>query len=54
MCSHYEQEAPKIFYNLNLEWFWRLKFDTKRRLKRLIETFTLYLICKMTGKNKIF
>lgn len=54
MCSNYEQEAPKIFYNLNLEWFWRLKFDTKRRLKRLIETFTLYLICKMTGKNKIF
>ncbi len=54
MCSNYEQEAPKIFYDLNLEWLWRLKFDTKRRFKRLIETFILYLISKLTGKNKIF
>ena len=54
ISSQYEQEAPKIFYNLNLEWLWRLKFDTRRRLKRLIETMILYIHLKLTGKNKIF
>ena len=54
MCSNYEAGAPKIFYNLNLEWLWRLKFDTKRRFKRLIESLTLYSISKVTGRNKVF
>ncbi len=42
MLSGEEDPVPKIFEE-NLEFLWRLKFDTKRRLKRLL-TNSLYLI----------
>lgn len=30
-----EKEVPKLFDYLGLEWLWRLRYETKRRLKRL-------------------
>ncbi len=42
MLSGEEDPVPKIFEE-NLEFLWRLKFDTRRRLKRLL-TNSLYLI----------
>lgn len=32
-----EDVTPKILYKYGLEWFWRLKTDSKRRLKRLFK-----------------
>lgn len=54
ILSEHEKMVPEILYELNLEWLWRLKFDTYRRFKRLIESVILYLIIKITGKNSIF
>ena len=31
-----EKEVPKIFDFFGLEWLWRLRYETKRRLKRLL------------------
>ena len=36
MLSGKEKISPDFFYNNNLEFLWRLRFDTLRRLKRLI------------------
>ncbi len=47
-----EPPVPSVIYFLNLEFLWRLRFDTKRRLKRLIETFWNYIIAETNGKFK--
>ena len=31
-----EKEVPKVFDFFGLEWLWRLRYETKRRLKRLL------------------
>ena len=54
ILSGFEKEVPTIFYMLNLEWLWRLRFDTIRRFKRLIESGLLYSKLKFTGKIDIF
>ena len=54
ILSGYEEKAPKFFYDLNLEWLWRLKFDSYRRFKRLLESVILYLNIIIRGKNNIF
>lgn len=54
ILSGYEKKAPSILYNLNLEWFWRLKFDSKRRFFRLFESLILYLKLRFAGQNNIF
>ena len=36
MLSGQEKISPDFFYKNNLEFLWRLRFDTLRRLKRLI------------------
>ena len=54
ILSGYEKETPQILYHLNLEWIWRLRFDTKRRLFRLLESGFLFLKLKLSGKNNIF
>ena len=43
MLGGYEPDPPKFVEN-NLEFLWRLRFDTKRRLKRLIISMIYYLI----------
>ena len=53
MLSGYEKRAPNFFYKLNLEWLWRLRFDTKRRMLRLIESLKLVIELYLMGKNKI-
>lgn len=45
-----EPPVPSSIYFLNLEFLWRLRFDTKRRLKRLLETFWFYIIAEFRGK----
>ena len=54
ILSGYEAEAPELFNNLNLEWLWRLRFDTKRRLIRLIQSIILLCKIKILNKNDIF
>ena len=41
MACGEEKPVPKIFYNMSLEWLWRLREKTFIRLKRLIFTFIL-------------
>ena len=47
-----EPPVPKSINFLNLEFLWRLRFDTKRRFKRLLETFWYYIIADLKGKFK--
>lgn len=54
MLSGHEKKAPSFLYRSNLEWLWRLKFDTKRRIFRLIESFRLIVKMYFFGENKIF
>ncbi len=54
ILSGYERETPEFINNLNLEWLWRLRFDTKRRLKRLFESIILLCKIKILNKNDIF
>jgi len=41
MLSGVERQVPDIFFSI--EFIWRLRYETKRRLKRLIITFLQYL-----------
>jgi len=41
MISGVERQVPEIFYNF--EFLWRLRYETRRRLKRLMITFLQYL-----------
>ena len=54
ILSGYEQKTPEIFYKLNLEWVWRLRFDSKRRILRLIVCAFLFLKLKLLRKNILF
>ena len=54
ILSGHEMKTPTFFYKLNLEWLWRLKFDTKRRLIRLLESVFLYLKLRVSGNNSIY
>lgn len=44
IASGYEKIAPIFLRKLNLEFIWRLKYETSRRLSRLIKTFITYLL----------
>ena len=44
-----EKEVPKILENL--EFIWRLRYETTRRFYRLIYTFVFYLIGKYINKS---
>ena len=54
IASGVEEESPKILSLLYLEWLWRLKFDTKRRVYRLIESAFLLLKLLYLRKINIF
>ena len=43
MLTGEEKVVPKYLYLLGLEFLWRLRIDTKRRLKRLIQTANYFL-----------
>ena len=44
MLSGMERLAPAFLYKLNLEFMWRLRYDTFRRVKRLLKTGILFVI----------
>ncbi len=44
-----EREVPSIFYSF--EFLWRLKYETRRRLLRLIQSFFNYLYGKYINKS---
>ena len=48
-----KKKTPELLNLLNLEWLWRLRFDTKRRIARLIETAYLFTKMLILNKNKI-
>ena len=54
ILSGHEKQTPDFFNLLNLEWLWRLKFDSKRRIKRLVESFIILLKLVILRKNTIF
>ena len=54
ILSGHEMKTPAFFYKFNLEWLWRLKFDTKRRVIRLLESGVLYLKLSLSGNNSIY
>ena len=45
-----EKEVPKLFDYLGLEWLWRLRYETKRRLKRLVLSATYMVKYTLYGK----
>jgi len=51
IASGEEVETPIIFQNLNLEFLWRLRTDTWRRIKRIFLTIT-YLVKDLITINK--
>jgi glycosyltransferase involved in cell wall biosynthesis len=52
LASGEEKPIPKYLENLGIEFLWRIKSDTKRRIKRLVETFYYYLKGKINNKYK--
>jgi UDP-N-acetyl-D-mannosaminuronic acid transferase (WecB/TagA/CpsF family) len=48
IASGNEKKCPYILYNSGLEFLWRLRGDTIRRVKRLILTFLIYLSLELT------
>ena len=43
MASGEEKAIPAIFEKSGLEFLWRLRTDTKRRIRRLVATFVYYI-----------
>lgn len=54
ILSGVEKQVPKILNNLYLEWLWRLKFDTKRRLARLIESIFIFIKILVLRRINLF
>jgi glycosyltransferase involved in cell wall biosynthesis len=52
LASGEEKPIPKYLESLGIEFLWRIKNDSKRRVKRLIETFYYYLMGRVYGKYK--
>ena len=52
MASGEERSVPPILDILNLEFLWRLRTDTKRRIYRLAYSFYFYLYGELTFKYK--
>ena len=49
IASGEEQEVPKYFKSF--EFLWRLKYETSRRVKRLIESFFYYIVGRFIIRN---
>jgi UDP-N-acetyl-D-mannosaminuronic acid transferase (WecB/TagA/CpsF family) len=52
VASGDEKVIPKLFDTLNIEFIWRLRTDTRRRIVRLIYTFCFYIYAEMTFRYK--
>ena len=52
MCTEKIHDCPKILYNLGLEFIWRLRFEFKRRIIRLIYTYIMYLAYRINKNSK--
>lgn len=52
LASGEEKPIPKYLENLGIEFIWRIKTDTRRRIKRLVETFYYYLKGRINNKYK--
>ena len=52
LASGEEKPIPKYLENLGIEFIWRIKNDSRRRIKRLVETFYYYLKGKINSKYK--
>ena len=52
-CPICRNTSTKILNVLNLEWLWRLRFDTLRRIVRLSETSYLFLKMLILNNNRI-
>jgi exopolysaccharide biosynthesis WecB/TagA/CpsF family protein len=48
MASGEEKKIPEMLDRLNLEFLWRLRTDTKRRIVRLFYTFYFYIYGELT------
>jgi len=53
VASGEEKAVPEFLDNLGLEWLWRLRNDTPRRLKRLLVTFFYFVIADLKFKYSI-
>ena len=51
MAARLEKDCPKLLYKLGLEFIWRLRGDTKRRILRLLYTFIMYNIFIISNKK---
>jgi UDP-N-acetyl-D-mannosaminuronic acid transferase (WecB/TagA/CpsF family) len=51
MAAGLEKDCPKFLYNIGLEFVWRLRGDTKRRLKRLLYTYVMYILFLLSNKK---
>jgi colanic acid biosynthesis glycosyl transferase WcaI len=52
MASGLEKSVPELLEKLNLEFLWRLRTDTKRRMKRLIVSAYYYILGELFFKFK--
>jgi glycosyltransferase involved in cell wall biosynthesis len=52
LASGEEKPIPKYLENLGIEFLWRIKSDSRRRIKRLLETFYYYLKGRINDKYK--
>ena len=52
LASGEEKPIPKYLENLGIEFIWRIKNDSRRRIKRLVETFYYYLKGRINNKYK--
>jgi hypothetical protein len=52
MASGEEKSVPKILDRFNLEFLWRLRTDTKRRVLRLFYTFCFYIYGELTFRYR--
>lgn len=52
LASGEEKPIPTYLENLGIEFVWRIKNDTRRRIKRLFETFYYYFKGKINNKFK--
>jgi glycosyltransferase involved in cell wall biosynthesis len=52
LASGEEKPIPKHLENLGIEFLWRIRSDSRRRIKRLLETFYYYLKGKIDNQFK--
>ncbi|OUV60948.1 MAG: hypothetical protein CBC82_07375 [Cellvibrionales bacterium TMED122] len=52
MCSGEEKVVPEILDKFSLEFIWRLRSDTRRRIIRLIQTFLYFTKGILSKKNR--